>query len=242
MYLPSKTPLKQVFIFFLFVFLAFLPFKNFIQDLFFLSPGNLLYLSDNKYTKQIEAFKKENLALRLQIKEFEYLKKENEKLRKAFNFGVEKGAVLLGADVAAFAPSSWRKIAALNKGDKDGVKKGLFVVDENGNFLGKIIESKKKFSRLIFVDDPDFTVSVFIGEDGFGLLKGNLVGAKILYVEDGDQIKVGDKVRLKVHSLAALLDIGEVKKIKKNEGSLFWDVDVKVFTKNTFVDKVFIIK
>ena len=221
---------------------VFLPFKKSIQNIFITISKSSFPSSKNKYINKIKQLEKENLLLSLKIKQFDYKKDENEKLRKALKLKNDKIINLLGAEVLAFSPSNWRRILTINKGSNDGIEDGQFAIDENGHLLGKIIEIDKISSRLILIDDPEFTTSVFVAEKDFGLLKGNLVGAKVLYIEDGSEIKKGDKVWLKVPSINFPIEIGEIKKVKNNQNSLFWDVDVNLYTKNSFFEKIFIMK
>jgi len=242
LYLPSKIKLKYIVLFLLFVFLAFLPFKDAVRSLVIFFPNKLLFAPSNKYVHKIEKLRGENAVLKLQIESAAHLREENKKLRKAFDFKVKKKVDLLGAEVIAFIPSSWRRLALINKGRRDGVEEGLFAIDEDGNLLGKILEVEKETSRVILVDDPEFSVSVFVGKGSFGLLKGNLIGAKILYIENEAEINAHDKVWLKILSLGSVINVGEVKRIKNNENDLFLNIDVEPFTKNSFFDKVFIVK
>ena len=242
MYLPSKTKLKLLSASLLFIFLIILPFKDFIQQTFIFLVKRPFYFSAKEHQETLKHLKEENLKLQLEIKEASSLKKENRQLRQALKLKLSKKAALLAAEIIAFVPSSWDRQAILNVGENRGVEKGLFAIDENGNLLGKVIEVSPKSSRLILSDDPDFQVSVFVGEKAFGLLQGTLSGAKVLYIEDGSKIKVGDKVWMKIATLASALDVGEIKRIKKNQNSLFWDVEVRLYTKSTFSRKIFLLK
>ncbi|MCK4917303.1 MAG: rod shape-determining protein MreC [Candidatus Omnitrophica bacterium] len=221
---------------------VFLPFRKLIQNIFITISKSSFPPSKNKYINKIEQLEKKNLLLSLKIKHLNDIKNENTKLRKALQLEEEKTINLLGAEVLTFSPSNWRHIVTINKGSNDDIKEGQFAIDENGHLLGKIIEINKTSSRLILIDDPEFTTSVFVAKKDFGLLKGNLVGAKVLYIEDGSELKKGDKVWLKIPLINFPIEIGEIKKVKNNENSLFWDVDVKLYTKNSFFEKIFIIK
>jgi rod shape-determining protein MreC len=242
LYRISRIKPKYIAAVFLFILLIFLPFKDTIQRIVTFFSHKPFFLSQSKYQRQISELKKKNLELELELKEFNQLKEENEKLRKAVSLEQQEAVTLLGAEIIAFIPSSWRRLALLNKGAAAGLSEGLFVIDEGGNLLGKIHDVKKNSSHLIFIDDPDFAVPVYISEKSFGLLKGNLIGAKILYIEDASDIKIGDTVWVKAVGLLSPVNIGEVKAIKKNVNDLFWDIDVELTIKDTFFDKVFIIK
>ncbi len=240
MYLPSKLKFKFLATAFLFTLLLFLPFQGVIYQIFiFLSQKPF---SSSFTSREIDKLKQENLKLQLENKNLKYLQKENEQLRKALDLKSSKEAVLLAAEIIAFVPSSWRRVAIVNRGCQDKVSLGLFAIDEQANLLGKVAEVDKNSCRLMLVDDPEFNVSVFVGEKTFGFLEGALTGARVLYIEEAEEIKLKDKVWLKISSLANPVDIGEVRKASKNENSLFWDISVKLYAKNSFFGKIFLVK
>ncbi len=191
---------------------------------------------------QINKLKQDNLALRLELEGFRNLEKENLQLRKALKLKGSKSGKLVAVEIVAYLPSTWRRMAIVDRGALGGVETGLLAIDESGNLLGKIFEVEKKKSYLVLIDDPEFSVSVFIGDKAFGLLKGTFSGAKVLYIEETESLKVGDKVWLKAEGLASPIDVGEVRRVKKNKNSLFWDVDVKLYTKSHFSRKIFLVK
>jgi rod shape-determining protein MreC len=219
-----------------------LPFRGVIRSLFLTVTVNQLQLSKTSCARTIDDYKKENLLLKLQLKEYQSLEKENQKLRNVLNLISTESIKLLAADVIAFSPTTWRRLATLNRGENEGVRKGYYAIDEKGNLLGKIIEVDDHTSELVFVDDPDFTASVFVGSHGYGLLKGNLSGAKLLYVEDGEGIAKGDKVWMRLPALASDINIGVVKDTSKDENSLFWDVDISLTTTNSFFNRVYLVQ
>lgn len=241
MYLPSKIKLRILAIYVLAIFLLFLPFKNTIQNLFAFFSHQLTITSQG-FSRENEKLKKENISLQLKVKGAAQLKKENETLRKAFSFKEKTGFNLVGAGVLSFSPSSWRRYLLINAGAEAGMKKGLLAVDERGKLVGKITEVKKVFSHLLLLNDPNFSLSVFIEEKTCGLLKGNLTGAKILYIEEGAGIQKGDRVWVKVDSSSFPIEVGKIQSVKKGANQLFCDIEVKIAPENAFFDKVFIIK
>ena len=241
MYLPSKAKFKYTALLVLAALLVLVPFKHVIKSLSISFPKNI-HLAPKRLHQRIKELEKINLSLSLEIEKFKRLKKENQTLRKVFNFKNEKGFDLVGADVVLFSPSSWRRFVEINSGKNKGLKKGLFAIDENGKLIGKITQVSEDSAQVILVNDPDFNLSVFIGEKGFGLLKGALSGAKILYVEDGNEMHPGDKVWLKNPSLVVPVEVGTIAKVRRNPNNLFWDVDVELPLKNSFFEKLFIIK
>ncbi len=239
MYLPSKNKYRIAGLIILALVLFFLPFRSAIEDLFIFFSRQFRY-TPIKQNQKFEELKKENLSLKLKIEKFQQLTKENQTLKKALNFKSETGVDLIGVDVIAFSPSSWGRYILVNAGSDNAVEKAMFVVDEDGNLVGKIIEVNQNHSKIILVNDPNFNLSVFVGEQGFGLLEGDLIGARLLYIEDSDQVKKGDEVWIKLES--SVIPVGKVKDISNNSNDLFWNVEVKLNIKTSFFDKLFILK
>ncbi len=241
MHLHSKTKSEYISILILCIFLIFLPFKTAVQGLFIFFSSQLI-LTPKNFSQQIDNLKKENLSLKFQIEKLGQAEDENKKLKKILNFKKEKKIDLEQAEAISFSPSSWQRHVTVNSGKNRGIKKGQFAVDENGNLLGKVIEVKENSSRILLVNSPNFSMPVFIGVEASGLLKGNLTGARILYIENSDKVKKEDKVWIKIQPSISSIEIGEIKSVRQNDNNLFLEVDVKLLVKNTFFSKLFIIK
>ena len=83
----------------------------------------------------------------------------------------------------------------IDKGDKDGVKQGMPVIDALG-VIGKIVETSAHLSKVILLTDPQFSVAAIIERTReSGLVSGTLQGlCRLRYLSDDTQIQVGDKV------------------------------------------------
>ena len=241
MYLPSKIKLRILAVYALVIFLLFLPFKGIIQNSFVFF-FHQLTITPKESSRQIEKLKKENISLQLQAEKFRTLEAENQQLKEILGFKKTKEIDLIGADVLSFSPSSWRRHLLINAGKNQGLKKGLLVVDTRGRLMGKVSEVKKTFSTIVLINDPNFNLSVFVGESANGLLKGSLIGAKVLYIENENEVKKGDRVWVKPASCSSPIKIGEVKKVKKSESALFCDIEVKLAHQGAFFDKVFVVR
>ena len=241
MYLPSKLQSKYIALIAISLFLFILPFHNTVRHIFaLLSEG--LTLSPHRLSSKISQLEKENIKLDLEANAYALLKEENESLKKALKFKEEKRVELIGAKVIAFNPSNWRRIIVIDIGENDGIRDGSFAIDENGWLLGKIIGVKKNYSYLMLVNDPDFNIPVIVGQSSMGLLQGGLDEVKVLYLERDKDIKVGDDVWFKAGSFSLPLYVGEVKSIGDSKNSLFWDVEVKMFSQAFALRNVFIVK
>lgn len=241
MHPASKITSKYLALCFLFALLLLLPFKDFIANVLVLfSDQRLPTFSQN--SKIIENLEKNNLLLSLELKKFNLLEDENNKLKKALDFKTEKSIDAVGADIISFDPSSWRRVVLINAGKNRGLKEGMYAIDHNGYLVGRIISVKNNYSRLMLVDDPEFNLAVFIGNDALGMLAGGLDSLKILYIDHSDKVNLKDIVWFKMPLASYPLYIGRVTKINENKENLFFEVEVKPFSASTLLNKIFIIK
>ena len=241
MYLPSRIKSKYFLIFSIAIILLILPLGGFFKNLLLFSTTQLT-LTPKKNLPKLRDLEKTNLSLRLTLNKLQKLQSENLRLKNAFNFMTTNSLDLLGAEVISFSPSSWRKEVLVSAGENHGIKKGSFAIDADGNLLGKITDTEANRSQLLLVSDPNFNLSVFIGEVEVGLLKGNLENAKILYVENNSQIEESDKVWIKDPGSTAIIEIGEILRIRKTRNSLFWDVTVRIYNNGNFLNEIFILR
>jgi rod shape-determining protein MreC len=241
LYLPSKLHSKYIALVAISLFLLILPFHKTVRHLFvLLSKG--VNLNPRRISRRIDDLEKENLRLMLQIQGFEEAREENRKLKMALQFKETSNIELIGAEIIAFNPSSWRRIVVINAGSNDGVGEGLFAVNENGHLLGKIITAKNAYSYLMLVNDPDFNIPVIVGQSSIGLLQGGLDEVKVLYLEKAESIKKGDKVWLKSAPNSLPLYIGRVSNVVDSRDNLFWDVEVELFSQAFPLHSTFIVK
>mgnify|MGYP000397731788 CR=1 FL=1 len=114
---------------------------------------------------------KENKDLKNEIeilknKEFqvEFLKNQNDSLRKILESDVKiKGKSIL-AKVLLDKDSPYLKSIVINRGSKSGINKGMPVVD--GNYLvGKIVEVNYLSSRVLLLNDLNSRIPITFGED-----------------------------------------------------------------------------
>lgn len=180
--------------------------------------------------------------LSLALKKNQTAASENEKLRKALAFKEDKKAEITGVEIVSFDPSAWRRLAIVNAGKDKGLKDGMFAVDSDGFLVGRLVDVKNSFSRLMLISDPEFSLAVYIGDDALGLLSGGLDFIKIQYIDISDNVKLNDIVWFKIPLLSYPVYVGRVRKINENKNGLFLDVDVKLFSQNPLLKKIFIIK
>ena len=125
----------------------------------------------NSKIKEVFFALDENKVLKIELeqlknKEFqvEFLKNQNDSLRKILESDVKiKGKSTL-AKVLLDKDSPFLKSIIINRGSKSGINKGMPVVD--GNYLiGKIVEVNYLSSRVLLLNDLNSRIPITFGDD-----------------------------------------------------------------------------
>ena len=122
-----------------------------------------------------------------------FLKMENEKLRKLINESIKSDELL--AKVLIDKDSPFLKSIILNKGSKDKLKIGMAVVDEI-YLVGKVIEVNFTNSRVLLLSDLNSKIPVILEPIGIQAVVSGTGGneGKIQYTKEeyGNKIKSQD--------------------------------------------------
>jgi len=183
-----------------------------------------------------------NLLLRLEIERLNNLKEENKRLRKALRaLGTTScGGNLIYREVIGFSPSLWRREVYIEKSKE--IEKGDLALNKDGYLVGKVTYIGKKFGVVTLLNDPQFFLPVFIEDKGRALLKGDLRNRlKMLYVEEEQGVKEGDRVWVKDKKINLPIYVGKIVKVKKTLDSFFLDVEVTPFASLSLIKEVFIL-
>ena len=134
------------------------------------APFKLLPKINDRVNETVFAMK-ENKELKLELenlknKEFqvEFLKNQNDSLRRILESDVKiKGKSIL-AKVLIDKDSPYLKSIVINRGSKSGISKGMPVVD--GNYLvGKIVEVNYLSSRVLLLNDLNSRIPITFGKE-----------------------------------------------------------------------------
>jgi len=148
--------------------------------------------------------------------------RENSRLEDLLKFKRKLIYSSVAASVIGRDPSYWNSSMIIDKGQNDGIKLGMPVVNALG-VVGKIVEVSPKKSKVILLTDSQFSVAALIQEPReSGLVVGTLQDVcRMRYIRESAKIRVGDKVitsKLSSSFPESLL-IGEIIKITEDPGS-----------------------
>lgn len=145
--------------------------------------------------REVQRLKKENELLKARMIGLQDVMIENQRFQKLLEFKRNLIFSSVVANVIGRDPNNWNSSIVIDKGERDGLKIGMPVVNSLG-VVGKIAEVTPKSSRVILLIDPSFSVAGIDqrSREG-GLVSGTLQGVcRLRYLSSKADIKIGDIV------------------------------------------------
>jgi rod shape-determining protein MreC len=191
------------------------------------------------FVSSIATTRTENLELKTEIQslnqrliEFERFKRENQELNNLLRFKNEHTDMnLVGANVIGKVGENWFNVIIIDRGEKDGIKKGQYVTAGQG-YVGQILETSLYNSKIITILDEKANIPGRISSSGEeGLIMGASGSSKdklckIDFLPADTKTKQGDLVVTSniITSEGTLtqdnLLIGTVIKVEENKSNL----------------------
>ncbi|MFH1450995.1 MAG: rod shape-determining protein MreC [bacterium] len=205
---------------------------------FFNAIGNLAQLNTEN-----EELKKENRELLSLLAPLVEKEKENQELRDALGIMPEKEFIMVIAE--PISRDIGEDTILINRGKKDGIIKGMAVVNKQTVLLGKICEVYDNFSKVSLVTNKDSYFSAKLQNANVtGVVKGQ--GRLTLSIEllpKNENIKEGDSVVTVAlgGDFPEGIFIGEVTGVKKNDIEPFMQAEIEPGFDINEVEKFFII-
>ena len=183
--------------------------------------------------KNYNLLKEENVRLRNNISETDFLQLENNQLRKLIEEQIVSPSNLVSARVMIDKQSPYLNSFIINMGSNKNIKNGMAVLDGN-NFVGRIVDVNFFSSRVLLVSDLNSKIPVIIEPNAHhAILSGHGDDEAVLdYLPENHNIQDGDKVYTsgKEGIFSPGIPIGEVVKEKENlRVSLFSDLNQITF-------------
>lgn len=164
--------------------------------------GNVFY-----FVSSIANTRKENIELKGKINdyqsklvEYDTIKRENEELTSMLNFkNTNPTYKLLGATIVGKVGENWFDVFVIDVGEKNGVKKGQYVVNGEG-LVGQVIETDAYTSKVQTILDDKANIPCKIsstGETGLAQGTGNMNDlrvCKVNFLPPDSKVKQGDIV------------------------------------------------
>jgi len=172
------------------------------------------------------------------------MKLANERLRKLLQFREKNPSSMIGAEVIGQDPSSWFKSVTIDKGERDGVKKGMAVISPAG-VIGQILKTASHYAIVLLLTDYNSAIDSIVQRTrAKAIVEGKGENrCQLKYLLRADEVAVGDVVVTSGlgGNFPKGLMIGEVKKVDKKGHGVFQYAELVPSVDLTQLEEVFVI-
>jgi rod shape-determining protein MreC len=169
----------------------------------------------------------------------------HERLRKLLQFRETLSSTLVAAEVVGRDPSSWFKSFTINKGEKDGVRKGMAVISPEG-VIGQILKTAPSHSVVLLVTDYNSAIDSIIQRTRAKAIVegGGENRCQLKYLLRTEDVVAGDRVVTSGlgGNFPKGLMIGEIRKVDKKGHGIFQYAELVPSVDFTRLEEVLIIK
>lgn len=136
----------------------------------------------------------------------------------------------VAARITGVDASGLFRTATVNKGESDGVQKGMAVVSPAG-VVGRVVSTSPNAARVLLLEDPSSGVDVLVQRSrARGIVEGTLNGGcQLKYVKHREDLRVGDLVA--TSGLDGIFPkgvvVGAISRLSREEGGLFQTAEVE---------------
>jgi rod shape-determining protein MreC len=192
-----------------------------------------------------ERLVQENIRLAAENARLADMGRENESLRKELDLLPRGEFRLEAADVIGQDPLSLGNWLLMNKGEADGIRKGMPVIVGQGVLVGRVEEALSHTARVTLLTSPDSLVNgVDIQTEAKGIVKGRHgLGLVLDMVLQTDALKPGDDVATSGlgGDLPRGLLLGKIQEVHPSDDRLFQQATVVSPVKFTKLQTVFVV-
>ncbi len=172
---------------------------------------------------------KELELLKIENSRYQELLLANQRLQKLLNFRENTDEPVLPARVIGWDSSGLFKSIILDKGENDGLRINMPVVNSEGA-VGRVVSVSPRYAQVLLITDQNSAVDGLVQRSrGRGMVKGTGSGEcyfdyviKTCDIEEGDTIVTSGLGRIFPKGLY----LGKVKRINDSPNKLFKDVRV----------------
>ena len=176
-----------------------------------------------------------------QMKEMAYA---NERLRRLLAFREKISSSVIAAEVIGQDPSSWFKSVTLNKGERDGVRKGMAVISPEG-VVGQILKTSPYHSTVLLITDYNSAIDALVQRTrAKAIVEGKGENrCQLKYLLRSDDVIVGDVVVTSGlgGNFPKGVTVGEIRRVDKKEYGIFQYAELVPSVDLTKLEEVLVI-
>jgi len=195
--------------------------------------------------KENERLKKRIADLQKESDQMKEMVLAHDRLRKLLQFRETLSSTVITAEVVGRDPSSWFKSVTINKGEKDGIQKGMAVISPAG-VIGQILKTAPSHSVVLLATDYNSAIDSIVQRTRAKAIVegGGENRCQLKYLLRAEDVVVGDKVVTSGLSgyFPKGLMIGEIKKVDKKGHGIFQYAELVPSVDFTRLEEVLVIK
>lgn len=174
--------------------------------------------------KENEALKRRILELERENNQLKEMALANARLKSLLDFKEKISTSVIAAEVIARDPTSWFKSITINRGERDGVKKGMAVISPKG-VVGHILKTSPNSSVVLLITDYNSAIDSIVQRtrakaivEGLGENR-----CQLKYLLKTEDVSIGDVVVTSGlgGNFPKGLMIGEIKKVDNQGYGIF---------------------
>ena len=202
------------------------------------------YIAVSELWLENQSLKGRVLELEGKVNELQEADATNLRLRKLLDLKNKAFARSISATVIGNSASTWFQSLTINKGTKQGIRKGMAVISPSG-IVGQIWSVAPNGSKVLLATDHNSGVDVIAQRTrARGIVSGSLDRGPVMeYVTRNESIREGD--RLITSGLDNVfpkgLLVGTVGKVQENSYGLFQDVSVRLAVDPERIEEVLVV-
>lgn len=174
---------------------------------------------------------RENEMLRQRVAELQkenHLKEEallaNERLRNLLQFKEKFSTSIVAAEVIGQDPSAWFKSVTINKGERDGIRKGMAVISPDG-VVGQILKTAPHYATVLLITDYSSAIDSIVQRTRARAIVegGGENRCQLKYLLRTEEVNAGDVIMTSglAGNFPKGLLIGEIRKVEKKGRGIF---------------------
>jgi rod shape-determining protein MreC len=168
----------------------------------------------------------------------------NERLRQLLQFRERNFPSMIGSEVIGRDPSFWFKSVMIDKGESDGVKKGMAVISPAG-VIGQVLKIAPHYATVLLITDYNSEVDCIVERSrAKAIIEGKGENrCQLKYLLRAEEVAVGDVVVTSGlgGNFPKGLVVGEVKKVDKKGYGVFQYAELVPSVDMTRLEEVFVV-
>ncbi len=180
----------------------------------------------------------------LRLAQLEEERQENLRLRHLLGFQAQTQLQTVAARVISLGSSSFKHSVRIDKGERDGVRAGMAVVNSAG-VVGHVLNTTAHYANVLLLVDPNSSIDVYDQNTrARGILQGQgTVRLRLEFVVRGEAMEIGS--RLVSSGLDSIypkgIAVGTIVEKRQDPASLFVDGYVEPTVKFARLEEVLVV-